>query len=521
MQENSDRSGEILEFEDFELDNAAAELRKAGELVPVEPQVFDLIAFLAMRPNQIVTRDDILADVWGGRIVSESAISTRINAARKALSDSGSDQRLIKTVHGRGFRFECTPKVRVMGSPEDSSQPFLSPKPTVAVLAFESLSGDPERSFLAEGIREDISTELSRYSEVMVIAAGSLSLQALASTDHRAISSELGVSHVISGSVRISGDKARVSVQLLDATSAEQIWAERFDRSLDDIFEVQEEIAAIVVNLLVGKIAHRTYERSLHKKPDALDAYENALRALVLLRDWDRSETAEAVEAAARAVSVAPDFAWAHALLAWSHLLQAVLRWSDDPGLSFKQGHAAAMRAVELDYAEPWAHAALGFSELWGRHDHASGLASLEHAIELNPNNAHFRVWYSNGLCLAGNSEAGLHEIELAMRLNPKFPPIYLHFLARILATLGRYEDALRHLGRATLWASSSTNTLALAASCHAAVGRTEEAKTLIERLLAISPSFRIAVVPEASPYANPEDLDRYIENLRLAGLPE
>jgi adenylate cyclase len=394
-------------------------------------------------------------------------------------------------------------------------------KPSIAVLPFANMSGDSDQDYFSDGITEDLTTELSRYDELFVIARNSTVEFKARSADVRSIGQELGVGHVLAGSVRRAGNRIRISAQLIDAQSGHHIWADRFDREMEDIFAVQDDITAVIVNSLLGKLAHKEYERSLHKRPEALGAYDHALRASVLLTDWDREDTRLARTAAKRAVEWDPGFARAHALLAWAYSLEGILRWSQDPEESFRKSFQAAIKAVELDYEEPWAHAALGVSELWGRREHDHGNASLRRAIELNPNNAHFRLWHSNGLCLAGRSEEGLTEIETAMRLNPNYPPIYLHFHARILATLQRYSEALRLLERLVRLMPTSTNSLALYAACNVALGRREDAEKAVAQILQISPTFSLGTVPKASPYAKEEDLQTYLDLLRQAGLPD
>lgn len=394
-------------------------------------------------------------------------------------------------------------------------------KPSIAVLPFANLSGDAEQEFFSDGITEDINTELSRYDELFVIARNSTIRYKGAAPDVRGVARDLGVRHVLTGSVRRAGKRVRITAQLSDAETASHIWADRFDRDMEDIFAVQDEITAVIVNTLLGKLKHKEYLRSLHKRPETLDAYDHALRASVLMTDWDREGNFRARCEAELAIELDPGFARAHALRAWTFSLEAVLRWVKDPRASFQAGYAAAITAVDLDYDEPWAHAALGFSELWGRREYASGIQSMERAIGLNPNNPHFRVWLSNGLCLAGRSEEGLAEIQQAIRLNPNYPPIYLHFLARILATLGRYEEALGHLQRMVKVMPTSTNSLALLAACNIAVGRSEPAAAAVAQLLDISPDFRLAIIPEASPYAVKEELETYLELLKEAGLPD
>jgi adenylate cyclase len=464
----------------------------------------------------IAARLEALADP-GGICISSVVHDSLGRTTSEEFQDAGEHQLKGLSRRVRIWRWPCGPKElrRVAGA---SAAPD---KPSIAVLPFVNMSGDPEQEFFSDGITEDINTELSRYDELLVIARNSTVAYKNAVPDNPRIAAELGVRHILTGSVRRSGSRVRIAAQLSDTETGTHIWADRFDRDIEDIFAVQDEITAVIVNALLGKLKHKEYQRSLHKRPETLDAYDHALRASVLMTDWDREKNFKARPEAELAIGLDPKFARAHALQAWTYSLEAVLRWVEDPDRSFKEGYAAAIMAVDLDYDEPWAHAALGFSELWGRREYVNGIDSLQRAISLNPNNPHFRIWLSNGLCLAGRSEEGLIEYEKAIRLNPNFPPIYLHFRARILATLGRHAEALSDLERLVKVMPTSTNSLALLAACNAALGRVDEAKLAIARLLEVSPDFRLAVVPSASPYALKEDLDSYLELLRKAGLPE
>jgi TolB-like protein len=257
----------IIEFEDFEVDLARGELRRGGKPVSVEPQVFDLIAVLSAHPGEMMSRDDLIREVWGGRIVSDSAISSRINAARTALGDNGQVQRLIKTIPRRGFRFE--------GVARDTSNvpaATATDKPSVAVLPFQNLSGDPEQAYFSDGITDDIITDLSRYAELFIIARHSSFAYRDTGTSVNEIAFELGVQYIVEGSVRRAGDRIRVTVQLIDPAAGNQLWAERYDRELTDIFEVQDEITRVIVNTCRCRARCRR-----RRRPRAVGSYRDGL----------------------------------------------------------------------------------------------------------------------------------------------------------------------------------------------------------------------------------------------------
>jgi TolB-like protein len=276
-------------FENYTLDTDRRELLQGAVAVPVEPQVFDLLAYLIKNRERVASKDDLVTAIWGGRIVSESTLTTRINQARCAIGDSGAEQRLIKTLARKGLRFvgavreEAKPEMMSAVSVEDAAaqaKPALSlpDEPSIAVLPFANLNGDPQQDYFSDGITEDITTELSRFSELMVIACNSAFQYKAKAVDIRQVGRELGARYVVEGSVRRSGDRGRIAAQLIDATTGAHRWAERYDREFVDIFAVQDEVARTIVAILVAHVNRAEIERAMLKPPAAWEAYEYYLR---------------------------------------------------------------------------------------------------------------------------------------------------------------------------------------------------------------------------------------------------
>jgi TolB-like protein/tetratricopeptide (TPR) repeat protein len=504
-----------ISFLDFRIDPVAGELSRGGERVAVEPQVLDLIAYLAAHPQSLVTKDELIEHVWGGRIVSDSAIASRINAARTALGDDGSAQRLIKTIPRRGFRFEAETR-----SPA-SEGPALPEKPSVAILPFQNLSGDPEQTYFSDGITDDIITDLSRYDELFVIARHSSFAYRDASAPLVEIARELGVQYIAEGSVRRFGDRVRVTARLVDPHDGNEVWAERYDREVTDIFDVQDEISGVIVNTLAGRITKQHYQRTQARGAAAVAAYDHVLRALVHYQRFLPEDNAVARREAETAIAIDPSNAMAHALLAWSFNIRGALRLTDDPVSSYRQARDSAAQAVALDDGNAWGQAALGFAETWGMKNHGRGLGAMEKAVALSPNNAMFRGWLSQALCFVGRAEDGLEEVDLAMRLNPHYPPIYSHWKARVLYTLGRLEEALRLIEIAVNELPTNPNTQCLTAACLSAVGQPEKARQAMRAALAISPSLNSSNIAHSTPYQGREEMERYVGLLVAVGLPE
>jgi TolB-like protein len=267
-------------FEDCVLDTDKRELRRGADPVSITPQVFDLLVYLIRNRNRVVSKDDLIDAIWKGRIVSDAAVTTRINAARSAIGDSGEEQRLTKTLPRKGFRFVGS-VLEQQGStstetPEEQRRPDLTlpDKPSIAVLPFATLNGDPEQAYLANGIAEDIITELSRFSELFVIARNSSFQYKGRAIDVRQVGRELGVRYVLEGSVRRGSDRIRISAQLIDAATGAHRWAERYDRTLEGIFAVQDEVVRTIVAILAAHVRMAEIERTRAMPPSSWQGYD-------------------------------------------------------------------------------------------------------------------------------------------------------------------------------------------------------------------------------------------------------
>ena len=283
----------LYSFEDYALDTDRRELRRGASLISVSPKAFDLLAYVIRNRERVVSRDDLLSSVWDGRIVSESALTTCINAARHAISDSGEEQRLIKTLARNGIRFvgavreEREPADSSLKKIVDSSKATLSlpDKPSIAILPFANISRDPDQEYFADGITEDIITELSQFSELFVIARNSSFQYKGRTIDARQIGRELGVRYLLEGSVRRLGSRVRIAAQLVDALTGVQRWGKRYDSRLEDIFAIQDEVVRSIAPMLVSHINKAEIERTLLKPPATWQAYDyNCGRSMDSLR---------------------------------------------------------------------------------------------------------------------------------------------------------------------------------------------------------------------------------------------
>ena len=406
------------------------------------------------------------------------------------------------------------------GRTQDKEMPKLPDKPSIAVLPFDNMSGDPEQDYFADGIVEDIITELSRQPNLFVIARNSSFAYKGQSPDIRQVARELGVRYVLEGSVRKAGNRIRLNAQLIEAETGHHVWAERYDRTLEDVFEVQDELTSTIQNTLLQKVLDSGIDSALRRAPKDMNAYDHMLRAYGLLIRFNRANNEESIREAQAALDLDPGYARAHMVLAWAHLYSVWSAWTDDIEQAIERGYEAAKKAVAADRNDFFGHAALGFAELcMHRNDHA--LSALDRAVALNPNSADVHAVRGVVLNFLGRPEEGLREVELAIRHNPHHPDWYLMGAGRAYYMLGRYEDAIPTLERlATAMPELTTGRLLLAAVYAAAV-RQAEAEAEIFSILKDNPSVTLAYVRAMVPFQKEEDLDSYCDLLRQAGLPE
>jgi TolB-like protein len=373
-------------FEDYAFDTERRELYRGADVVSVAPQVFDLLDYLIRNRERVISKDDLIKAVWNGRIVSDAALTTRLNVARSAIGDSGDEQRLIKTLPRKGFRF--IGQVREVASPNlgegaPESAPALPDRPSIAVLPFENMSGDPEQEYFADGMVEDIITALSRFTSLFVIARSSSFTYKGKAVDVKQVGRELGVRYVLEGSVRKAAGRVRISGQLIEASTGAHLWAEKFDAALEDVFELQDAVTERVVGAIEPSVTQAEINRARTKPTSNLDAYDYYLRAFQQAFLYNRECSDAALDYIRQAIALDPGYALAKALLSIIYLERGIQGWGA-PG-ERERGLAAAREAIVLDSDDPsvlrWAGLTLGF---WGDYDRS--IALLEKAARLNVN---------------------------------------------------------------------------------------------------------------------------------------
>jgi adenylate cyclase len=680
----------LYSFEDFSLDTARRELRRGSALVSLQRQVFDVLEYLIRNRERVVSKDDLLAAVWNGRIVSESTLFTRINTARNAIGDSGEEQRLIRTTHGKGFRFvaaaregeETVRKLaaifaadvagysrlmeqdevgtlrrltacraildeliaayrgRIFGSAGDSvvadfasavdavqcavavqdsigkdsaarpageqmrfrigvhigdvlvqgenlfgdgvniaarlealaepggicvsaavrdqigtklpvaftdigeqqvkniAQPIrayrvggasatavtapslpLPDKPSIAVLQFQNLSGDPEQEFFADGIAEDIITALSRYSSLFVIARNSSFIYKGHAVDVKQVGRELGVRYALEGSVRKAGNRVRVAAQLVEAEAGNHVWAERYDRDLTDIFALQDEITQAVTIAIAPAVADAEQRRAMRRPPENLDAWAAYQRGLWHFSKGTADDNTLAQKFFQQAIDLDPSFAGSYTGLAYAHRRAAGVFGTRSLAEAEDLAEALARRAVALDGNDAEARTCFA-NLLMRRGDYAGALTEIEGALAISPNLASAHGALGSVLTRSGHPREGRIALERCIRLDPHNPNNNLQLLVVTISYyLSReYDAAVEAAKRGIRSYPDHSNQYRWLAAALGQTGRIEEAKEVLAKAIAIAPAAFDMFVRRRVPWHRPEDHAHMLEGLRKAG---
>jgi adenylate cyclase len=423
-------------------------------------------------------------------------------------------------------------RVSIGGSPAAEQKPDegrpalpLPEKPSIAVLPFLNMSGDPEQDYFADGMVEEIITALSRFRQLFVIARNSSFTYKGRAVDVKQVGRELGVRYVLEGSVRRAANRVRITGQLIDTSTGAHIWADRFDGALEDIFELQDRIAETVVGALAPKLEQAEIERAKRKSPTSLDAYDCFLRGMSSHYEFTVRDQADAAQSLFyRAIELDPGFAPAYAMAAYCCMMRKSSGWSVDPEHDAAEAVRLGRRAVALGKDDAHVLANCGTPLAWMGHDLDTGAALMERALALNQNLA--GAWFHNGWLKIwlGEPDAAIRSLEHAMRLSPLDPnmPRIQNAIAHAHFYLGRYDEASSWAAKVVGTLSDYQDGLRITAASNALAGRLELARQAVERLRQLDPALRISVLRERrGPYRRPEDIARYEDAMRKAGMPE
>ena len=508
----------IYRFGSFRLSTDTYELTGEAGPMAVEPQVFQLLQFLIKNRDRVVSKDEIIDAVWDGRIVSDTALNTRIAAVRRALGDDGKKQAIIKTFPRRGFRFiaeavdDDAPGAQVKPAGD------LTSKPSIAVLPFFNLSDDPEQEYFSDGITEDIIAALSRIRQFFVIARNTTFTYKGQAVDVQAVAKDMGVRYVLEGSVRKSGNRVRISAQLIDGESGNHIWAERYDRELEDIFALQDEITETVVGAIEPELGRAERERARKIPPENLDAWTALQKGISFFYEAQSDTFEEAVKLIGRAIELDPNFALAYA---WGAATESRRLGMGFGEFDRDRAYSLAQRAIQLDPQEPMAHFALGYCHYAARQSDTA-LEELEEALRLNPNHELSMLIMGRTLTLMGRHEDAIKSYESAMKASPRDPLIGIFYAALSLAhlLLRDYEEAVAWAGKAIRFAQARYSpAILLSALGHA--GKTDEALTALSELQRMRPDLSISYLRGNFRNLNESDMNHFLEGLKKGGLPE
>jgi adenylate cyclase len=396
--------------------------------------------------------------------------------------------------------------------------PRPSDKPSIAVLPFQNMSGDAEQDYFADGISEDIITALSKLSQLFVIARNSSFTFKGKNVNIQEVGRSLGIRYVLEGSVRKSGNRVRITAQLIDATSGGHLWAERFDRELIDIFDVQDDVTRHIVDALALNLTEGDRQRITAEHTDNMEAYDCFIRGREQFWRITKTANAQARELFQRAIVLDQKFAPPYAFVAMAHGLDYLNRWSSDPAQSQELAQYNAAQAVTLDDQYPYAHWALAVITLhMRRHDQA--VRAAERLIVLDPNFALGHEVLGSALNYSGRHEESLEHFDRAMALDPYFPDLWLHFKGLALFQLDRYDEAIGLLKRRLVRNPDTDSSRELLAACYGHLGRKEEARAEWQEVFRVNPDYSLEYRRTVLPFKNPEEFEKIVDGLRKAGL--
>jgi adenylate cyclase len=410
-----------------------------------------------------------------------------------------------------------SPQSSVLVTQKAQSAFPLPDKPSIVVLPFVNMSEDPQQEYFSDGLTEDLTSALSKISSLFVIARNSAFTYKGKAVKVQDVSKELGVRYVLEGSVRRADNQVRITAQLIDATTGGHLWSERYDRPLQDIFALQDDVVRKIVTTLKLQITLQEQGILVHKTTDNLAAYDYFLRGLESFNRTTQETNAQARQMFERALELDPQYAEAYAFLGWTYFREWAMQWSQD-AQALEQALALAQKAVALDDSLAQAHVTLGAVYLWKK-QYDQAIAEEERAIALDANFAEAYTWLGETLKRVGRPEEAIGLIEKAMRLNPHYPPFYIFQLGEAYRYTGRYEEAIAAYKKALTRNPDLLPAHLGLATIYSELGREEEARAEAAEVLRLNPKYSLEVLRQMTPFKDPAVLERYLTALRKAGL--
>jgi adenylate cyclase len=501
-----------LHFGPFRLDLAQKALFRDEQPVRLGGRALDILYILAEAKGAVVGKDELMARVWPGLTVEENNLQVHVSALRKVLDEEKSGSALI-TVPRRGYRLVGFAETHASAAQAENVLP-VADKPSIVVVPFANLSGDPEQEYFVDGMVEEIITALSRIRWLFVIARNSSFTYKGQAIDVKQVGRELGVRYVLEGSVRKAGQRVRITVQLIDAATGSHLWADRFDGPLEDVFELQDQVAASVAGVIEPTLQAAEIRRSSERPTSDLTAYDLYLRALPHVTAPERDRLAHAFDLLRRAIERDPHYGPALVQTAYYHYQLDLHGWADDRERNRCKSIKLARQALRCapDDPEVLAHAAhvLGYFD----EDLDAAIALVDRALVLNPSYAN--GWYWSGVVRnwVGRPDLALEHFATFLRLSPRERfPFYLTAIGIALFFDRRFDEAAAKLRESLERFPNHAATYRVLASCYVHMGRLDEAREVIERLRTVTP----VVVPSRLPWRNPSHRELFLSGLRLA----
>jgi len=560
--DHDNRSFKRFRVADWTVDPAGNQVIRGEQVAKLEPKVMEVLVYLADRPGEVVTREELEAAVWAGTIVGYDSVTSAIQKLRKAFDDEPRQPRIIETLSKRGYRLvapvsppeersrDTRPSVVVSASAKNQWLPTRLPAllvlisvvvgalwwadpweatddpvfgestpRSIAVLPFENLGNDPGQAYFADGITDDLITELAKRPNLLVIARDSTFLYKNQTIDIREVAKKLNVRFILRGSVRREGEQVRVNVQLIDANSESHLWAERYDGSMSNVFELQDNItrkvgATLAVKVSTGK--QQDFGIPLTKNPQAYDNFLYGRQHFYLYANKNENEKARAYFQ--KAIEFDPEFAMAYAMLAWTYAFEAMNGWSDAREPSLLRSQALATKAITLQESIPVAYFVRGLAHR-EMGEYVEALTEAQKAIEYDPNYANGHVLLATLLYYAGRPQEGLERIKKAMQINPHHPYNYTFHLGQAYFILRRYDEAVAAFQQGIASNPAAERLHVWLAAAYAQSGEIDEAEWEADQVLTLNPGFSLNRLLEAFPFQDPADREHFLGALRKAGL--
>ena len=571
MSEQKNISAEdVFYVGDWHVDPVAGRITRQGVEHKIEPKAMTVLVCLARQQGQVVSREALEEQAWAGMVVGYDSLASAVIKLRKAFGDDSKNPRYIETVPKKGYRLICgihndgsgdrseAPaykseaavsetsantnnfrlafkmraavllavfaivsiyifKQGLITLPQEPAQDSAG-KQVIAVLPFKNLSDDVQQEYFSDGITADLITDLSKISGLSVIARNSVFIYKNTDVDVREVKQELAVDYVVEGSVRKVGDRVRISARLIDAGSGINIWADRFDGTLDDLFAFQDSVTTKIINSLEVTLTERDRSRLAQKYSNSIEAYDEFLHGWQNLWLSSREGMFRARQHFLKAIELDDQFARAYANLALTHIYDHLLGWSDDDDKALAMAHEYADKAISIDPELPQVYWVKGFADIF-RRDYQQSLKHAQHAIDLDPGFADGYGLLATTLNYAGKPKEADKIMRQAMQLNPKYPAIYNVIHGEIFFNMRDYEKAIENFTHALDVNPEIEESRIWLAAAYANIGELDEASWQLEQVRMSGRDLSLQRIERVIPFKDPEQRKSFIDSLYKAGL--